>query len=95
MERAERRWRQKRKWLSRMKEQWNAYSNWHYIRNGKKSDIVRCRTFQDFLMFHKQARLSRHTVTPIDRSITEKNDRKQEKRRMRYDGKRLTEMDID
>lgn len=78
-----------------MKEQWNAYSNWHYIRNGKKSDIVRCQTFQDFLMFHKQARLSRHTVTPIYRSRTEKNDRKQEKRRMRSDGKRLTEMDID
>ena len=95
MDKAERRWRQKRKWLSRMREQWRTYDGWHYIRNGVKSDIVRCRTFQDFLVFHKQARLSKRTVTPIDRPTSERHERRLRIRRMRYGWKRtiLSEFD--
>ena len=88
MTRAERRFNQKRKWLSRAKKlynTWKARSILYYMRSGNL-ELPQYSTFQNFLDSHK---LIKNTVTPNSKPFNDKEGCKHDSREVKARNRKI------
>ena len=88
MTRAERRFNQKRKWLSRARkiyDTWKARSILHYMSSGNL-ELPQYSTFQNFLDSHK---LIKNTVTPNSNPFNDKEGWKHDRREVKARNRKI------
>ena len=88
MTRAERRFNQKRKWISRAKKlynTWKARSILYYMRSGNL-ELPQYSTFQNFLDSHK---LIKNTVTPTSNPFNDKEGWKHDRREVKARNRKI------